>query len=104
MVARTLTVRYALLRELGSDQRFGDAQRLLDGNFRHRQLDRSAFKLREIEYHVHQRQQMLLRLMNALDVLALLVVQAAVDVLLQDFQVAGDSVQRRAKLVAETRE
>ena len=47
---------------------------------------------------------MLLRLMNALDVLALLVVQAAVDVLLQDFQVAGDSVQRCAKLVAETRE
>src|SRR5437588_3575973 len=47
---------------------------------------------------------MVLRLVNALDVPLLFVVQISMNVLLQDFEITRHGVQRRAKLVTETRE
>src|SRR3954468_21111228 len=47
---------------------------------------------------------MLLRLVDALDVAPLLGVQVAMDVLLEDLEVAGDCVQRGPELVTQARE
>src|SRR5688500_10719736 len=47
---------------------------------------------------------MVLRLVNPLDIAALIRSQAAMDVLLKNLDVAGDGVKRRAKLVTQSRE
>src|SRR2546423_5534312 len=98
-ISRSMRVADALLGELWNDERLAAAQCFLDRNLRHRQLDVAALEFREIEDHVDERHQVLLRLMDAIDILALVFVQSAVDVLLQYLEVAGHRVQRSAKLV-----
>src|SRR5689334_6200411 len=97
-------VRDSLLRELRRDERLCPAQCFLDRNLRHTELDQSAFELCEIEDHVYKRHQVLLRLMNPIYVFALIVVQTAVNVLLEDLEISGDRVQRCSKLVTQARE
>ena len=99
-----MRVGHAFLGELWGDQRLGDAQGLFDRNLRHRQLYGSALELGEVQDHVHQRQQMLLRLMDTVDIFALLFVQTTVDVLLQNLEVAGYRVKRRSEFVTESGE
>ena len=61
----------AFFRKLRRDERLCDAQSLFNRDFCHRQFDWSTFELGEIENHVHQCQQMLLRLVDAIHVLSL---------------------------------
>ena len=90
-----------LLGELREHQRFGAEQRFLDRDLGHGELDGTRLELREIQDHVDQRHEVLLRLVNPPDVAALVLRQPAVDVLLKDLQVTRHGVQRRPELVAQ---
>ena len=68
IVAILVIVADALLCKLRRHERLSAAESLLDRDFGHGELDRPAFELREIENHVHQCEQVLLRLVNTTNI------------------------------------
>ena len=78
--------------------------RLSSGTIVDVELDLPRFELREVQHVVDEAEQVLLAALDAAEVVALLLVDRPADFQVEQVDVPGDRVERRAQLVAHRRE